>query len=138
MKIVVTVLFMGMLLTGCMFKTQEQIIATPPQETKAESSPKQISRPFSEKILAGKLQTTDTNDGHRKVFVSVKNLTNESLIALYCFKWYCTNGLEVSASNQDMWNTIVIVAKDEIILSSSAPEKNCHDVKLLLKEAIRK
>lgn len=138
MRIVITALLLGVFLTGCMLKKQEQSIEIPQIKTEEKKLPTPINRPFREKILVGKIRNADTNDGYCKALVPVKNLTNESLVVLYRFKWYNINGSEVSAPNQNMWNTIVIIAKDEIVLSSSAPEKKCNDVKLLIKEAVRK
>jgi uncharacterized protein YcfL len=99
---------------------------------------KPTTKPFSERILVGTIRDVETNDGYRKVQVSVKNLTGESIRTNYRFRWFDDKGIEVSAPNQDLWHSLIVIGGDEVVLSASAPEKNCPDVKLLIKEAVKK
>ena len=146
MKRLLATLFMGLLLAGCATKAPEQIAVTtspkpppePQMEIKVEKPDKPIKKPFSERILVSAIRDVETNDGYRKVQVSVKNLTGESIKTLYRFRWFDDKGIEVSAPNLDMWHSLIVIGGDEIVLSASAPEKNCPDVKLLIKEAVKK
>ena len=135
-KVVLT-LVVGLILAGCATKAPEQVTATPGMNVKVERPVKPVLKPFSERMLVGEIRDVATNDGYRKVQVSVKNLTSESVKTLYRFRWYDDKGIEISAQNHDMWHSIIIVGGDEIVLSASAPEKNCPDVKLLIKEAVK-
>lgn len=138
MKKVAITLSIGLFLVGCATKAPEQIAAASEMEVRVEKPTKPISKPFSERILVGAICDVETNDGYRKVQVSVKNLTGEAIRTLYRFKWYDDKGIEVSAPNQDLWHSLIVIGGDEIVLSASAPEKNCPDVKLLIKEAFKK
>ena len=146
MKRLFATLFTGLLLVGCATKAPEQIaVATSPKppsepqmEIKAEKPDKPITKPFSKRVYVSAIRDVETNDGYRKVQVSVKNLTGESIKTLYRFRWFDDKGIEVSAPNMDMWHSRLIMGGDEIVLSAVAPEKNCPDVKLLIKEAVRK
>lgn len=146
MKRLLATLSTGLLLAGCASKPHEQIaVSTTPQptsapqmEVKTEKPTKPIKKPFSERISVGAIRDVETNDGYRKVQVSVKNLTGEPIRTLYRFRWFDDKGLEVSAPNLDMWHSLIVIGGDEVVLSASAPEKNCPDVKLLIKEAVKK
>ena len=124
-------------MAGCASKAPEQIAVAPQMEVKVEKPVKAVSKPFSERISVGAIRDVETNDGYRKVQVSVKNLTSEAIKTLYRFRWYDDKGVEVSAPNQDMWHSLIVIGGDEIVLSASAPMKNCLDVKLLIKEAVK-
>ncbi len=137
MKRIVAALSMGLLMAGCASKPLEQIAVAPQMEVKVEKPSKAVSKPFSERIAVGAIRDVETNDGYRKVQVSVKNLTGEAIKTLYRFRWYDDKGVEVSAPNQDMWHSLIVIGGDEIVLSASAPAKNCLDVKLLIKEAVK-
>ena len=145
MKRLSATLFTSLLIVGCATKGTEQMVMSPapqsapsqPMEVKDENA-KPTPPPFSQKVLVGAIRDIETNDGYRKVQVSVKNLTGESIRTLYRFRWFDDKGIEVSAPNMDMWHSRLIMGGDEIVLSAVAPEKNCPDVKLLIKEAVRK
>ena len=136
-KLTIVTLVVGLMLVGCATKTSEQVAVSPEMAVKVEKPVKPVSKPFSERILVGEIRDVATNDGYRKVQVSVKNLTSESIKTVYRFRWYDDKGIEVSAQNQDMWNSLIVIGGDEIVLSASSPEKNCPDVKLLIKEAVK-
>lgn len=137
MKSIFATLSVGLLLTGCATKAPEQLALAPEMEVKVEKPSKTVSRPFSERIHVGAVCDVESNDGYRKVQVSVKNLTGGTIKAIYRFLWYDSKGIEVSAPNQDMWHSLLVIGGEELVLSATAPTKDCPDVKLLIKEALK-
>lgn len=145
MKRLLTTLSIGLLMVGCASKVPQQIAVSAESQqptasqikVKAEKTAKPIKKPFSERIEVGVIRDVETNDGYRKVQVSMKNLTGESIKILYRLRWFDDKGIEVSSPNLDMWHSLIVIGGDEIVLSASAPVKNCLDVKLLIKEAVK-
>ena len=138
MKEIVVALSIGLMLTGCAGTGAKQVVPEPKMQVKVEKPVTPAKKPFSERISVGAIRDVETNDGYRKVQVSVRNLTGEAIRTLYRFHWFDGKGIEVSAPNQDLWHSLVVIGGDEIVLSATAPEKNCPDVKLLIKEAFKK
>ena len=79
------------------------------------------------------VRKSNTNDGYRRIQVFLKNCTGDTDTIMYRFNWYDENGAEVENPDNEMWVRKIIVAGDDVTLTSIAPEKNCKDFKLRLK-----
>jgi uncharacterized protein YcfL len=79
------------------------------------------------------VRKSNTNDGYRRIQVFLKNCTGDTYTIMYRFNWYDENGAEVENPDNEMWVRKIIVAGDDVTLTSIAPEKNCKDFKLRLK-----
>ena len=88
---------------------------------------------LSQALQLLEIRKSNTNDGYRRIQVFLKNCTGDTYTVMYCFNWYDENGAEVENPDNEMWVRKIIIAGDDVTLTSIAPEQNCKDFKLRLK-----
>ena len=88
---------------------------------------------LSQFLAFTEIRESRTNDGYKRIQVYFKNFSGTTYSVLYRFNWYDDNGTEVENPDNEMWVRKIIVAGDDITLTSVAPSKNCQDFKLRLK-----
>ena len=79
------------------------------------------------------IRESHTNDGYMRTQVFLKNMTNTTYKIVYRFNWYDKDGAEVENPDNELWTRQLIVAGDDLTLTSVAPKKTCGDFKLRLK-----
>ena len=88
---------------------------------------------LSQSLQLIEIRESTTNDGYKRVQVFLKNYSGDSYTILHRFNWYDENGAEVENPDNEMWVRKIIVAGDDVTLTSIAPKKSCKDFKLRLK-----
>lgn len=88
---------------------------------------------LTKSLCLTEIRESKTNDGYMRIQVYLKNMTNETYKIMYRFNWYNNDGAEVENPDNEMWVRKIIVAGDDLTLTSIAPGKNCKDFKLRLK-----
>ena len=88
---------------------------------------------LSQFLCLTEIRESKTNDEYKRIQVFLKNLSGTTYTVMYRFNWYDNNGVEVENPDNEMWVRKIIVAGDDITLTSVAPSKNCQDFKLRLK-----
>lgn len=79
------------------------------------------------------IRESHTNDGYLRPQVFLKNMTDTTYKIIYRFNWYDNDGAEVENPDNESWTRLLIVAGDDVTLTSVAPKKTCRDFKLRLK-----
>lgn len=88
---------------------------------------------LSQLLSLTEIRESKTNDGYKRIQVFLKNLSGTTYTVMYRFNWYDNNGVEVENTDNEMWVRKIIIAGDDLTLSSIAPAKSCLDFKLRLK-----
>lgn len=88
---------------------------------------------LAKRLCLTEIRETRTNDGYLRIQVFLKNMTNDTYKFIYRFNWYDDHGAEVINPDNENWTRKLIVAGDDVTLTTVAPRKNCHDFKLRLK-----
>lgn len=88
---------------------------------------------LSQFLCLTEIRESKTNDDYKRIQVFLKNLSGTTYTVMYRFNWYDNNGVEVENPDNEMWVRKIIVAGDDLTLTSVAPNKNCQDFKLRLK-----
>ena len=88
---------------------------------------------LAESLCLTEIRESHTNDGYMRVQVFLKNMTNSTYRIIYRFNWYDKDGAEVENPDNENWVRKVILAGDDLTLTSVAPRKTCRDFKLRLK-----
>ena len=88
---------------------------------------------LSQALQLVEIRESTTNDEYKRVQVFLKNYSGTTYKILYRFNWYDENGAEVENPDNEMWVRKIIVAGDDVTLTSIAPKKSCKDFKLRLK-----
>ena len=60
-------------------------------------------------------------------------MTDTTYKIIYRFNWYNDQGAEVENPDNENWTRQLIVAGDDVTLTTVAPRKICRDFKLRLK-----
>lgn len=90
---------------------------------------------LSQLLYLTEIRESQTNDGYRRIQIFLKNLSGSTYTVMYRFNWYDDNGVEVENPDNEMWVRKIIVAGDDLTLTSVAPQQKCKDFKLRLKAA---
>jgi uncharacterized protein YcfL len=88
---------------------------------------------LSQLLCLTEIRESQTNDGYKRIQIFLKNLSGSTYTIMYRFNWYDDNGVEVENPDNEMWIRKIIVAGDDLTLTSVAPRQNCKDFKLRLK-----
>ena len=88
---------------------------------------------LSQLLCLTEIRESQTNDGYKRIQIFFKNLSGSTYTIMYRFNWYDDNGVEVENPDNEMWVRKIIVAGDDLTLTSVAPRQNCKDFKLRLK-----
>lgn len=88
---------------------------------------------LAKSLCLTEIRESNTNDGYMRVQVFLKNMTNTTYKIVYRFNWYDQNGAEVENPDNENWTRQLIVAGDDVTLTTVAPKKTCRDFKLRLK-----
>lgn len=85
---------------------------------------------FAASLVVSSVRESSTKDGYRRVEVTAKNMTQDSLRAMYLFNWYDVAGTERVDPSHAAWEKITVLAGDDVTLSAIAPRKDCTSWKL--------
>ena len=88
---------------------------------------------LSQLLCLTEIRESQTNDGYKRIQIFLKNLSGSTYTIMYRFNWYDDNGVEVENPDNEMWVRKIIVAGDDLTLTSVAPRQNCKDFKLRMK-----
>ena len=88
---------------------------------------------LTKQLCLTEIRETKTNDGYKRIQVFLKNMTNKTYKFVYRFNWYDDKGQEVINPDNENWSRKLILAGDDVTLTTVAPRKNCFDFKLRLK-----
>ena len=88
---------------------------------------------LSQLLCLTEIRESQTNDGYKRIQIFLKNLSGSTYTIMYRFNWYDDNGVEVENPDNEMWIRKIIVAGDDLILTSVAPCQKCKDFKLRMK-----
>ncbi len=102
---------------------------------------------LSERLALVSLNVSMTPDGFKRAQLEAVNvrvggfaqmwsgMTGENPYPIkYKFTWFTVDGMAVESILSD-WRTIQVIPGETVYLQSVAPNKNCHDFKVSLKEA---
>ena len=81
------------------------------------------------------IRETVTNDGYKRIQLHFKNAAAGACKFQYRFNWYDNAGIEVEDFDNEFWKSKIVAVGDDVVLTSTAPQKNCKDFKLRLKVA---
>lgn len=84
-------------------------------------------------VMVTDIRRSMTSDGHARVQVFVKNLTEQDVRVRCRFDWEDENGVQVKDYNHDTWEKKTVVRGDDNVFTSIAPEPNCKDFKFRIK-----
>ena len=76
---------------------------------------------LSQALQLVEIRESTTNDEYKRVQVFLKNYSGTTYKILYRFNWYDENGAEVENPDNEMWVRKIIVAGDDVTLTSIAP-----------------
>lgn len=88
---------------------------------------------LAQQLCLAEIRESTTNDGYKRIQVFLKNLSGSTYWITYRFNWYDDSGVEVENPDDELWKRKIIVAGDDVTLTSVAPKKNCGDFKLRMK-----
>jgi len=88
---------------------------------------------LAKRLCLTEIRESQTNDGYTRIQVFFKNRTNDTYKFIYRFNWYDDQGAEVENPDNENWTRQIIVAGDDVTLTTVAPRKVCRDFKLRLK-----
>lgn len=89
---------------------------------------------LTRRLILVDLRESKTNDGYMRVQAFFKNRVKSKYAFIYQFNWYDDQGVEVRNPDNQEWIRKVVVAGDDVTLTSIAPKRECRDFKLRLKE----
>ena len=132
--------FFLMLLVGCATEVPYEPSVNTISNAKASASIKQVAdrrvetdQYLSQLLCLTEIRESQTNDGYKRIQIFLKNLSGSTYTIMYRFNWYDDNGVEVENPDNEMWIRKIIVAGDDLTLTSVAPRQKCKDFKLRLK-----
>ena len=88
---------------------------------------------LAKRLCLTEIRESETNDGHKRIQVFLKNVTKSTYIFVYRFSWYDNKGVELEIPDEENWIRETVVAGDDVTLTSVAPTPECADFKLHLK-----
>jgi uncharacterized protein YcfL len=142
MKISATFIFSiaVIILSGC---TQKDIYVPPVNTIANAASSAQIKSitdkrietdPYlSQSLVLTEIRESATNDGYKRIQFFFKNCSQATCSFVYRVHWYNNNGTEIESPDNEMWLSRTVIAGDDLMLQTIAPEKDCRDFKLKIK-----
>ena len=137
LSVVITVLAMTGLMSGCHSNTVNTVsnAGVTAEITRINDLRVNTDSRLAKNLILTELRESKTNDGYKRVQAFLKNGTKSAFVFVYRFDWYDNQGVEVDNPDRNGWEREIIVAGDDVTLTSVAPQKNCGDFKLHLKAA---
>ena len=129
-----------MLLMGCTTEVPYEPSVNTISNANASASIKRVAdrrvetdQYLSQFLCLTEIRESQTNDDYKRIQIFLKNLSGSTYTIMYRFNWYDDNGVEVENPDNEMWVRKIIVAGDDLTLTSVAPSQKCKDFKLRLK-----
>ena len=135
----VAFLLCGIVLTGMISGCQNDPVNTISNAgvvakiTKINDKRVETDSRLAKRLCLTEIRESKTNDGYTRIQVFLKNMTDSTYKIIYRFNWYDDQGAEVENPDNENWTRQIIVAGDDVTLTTVAPRKVCRDFKLRLK-----
>lgn len=93
------------------------------------------------RLVFQQIRQSQTNDGFKRIQVFMKSGrdgifdSDSPHKVVYRFDWFDKNGVKVTGIDDPGWQKKLILPGDDISFTSVAPNQNCVDFKIRIKEA---